>query len=404
MRASTCLLLGLAACSGSVSELPEREVDAGVLDDAGVVVDDADAGSTIIDAGTLDAGVDAGAPDAGWPIYVAGLNPSGFASSRDGITWSGLQALDRMDAGVVSGDNAVTDIVFGLGLAVAVGDSGISVSRDGRTWTLVYAPRLHSAVAAFGLGRFVVLSGGEVLTSTDGLHWSVINGTGDATHWHSIAFGPVGGVPQFVAVGDQWEFVTDGGPAIAPHRLKRSFDGLNWDFIAVHRDTPEGAEQIDALMLGNDLVVGLSTRARGGVVYRYDGSNWAQWEKNAVFDDAGVGLVPLSFAFDPRGGSFLIDGSAGPMLAARSRDGRAWSFARATSADAGVHTDFPPVPFYGGMSWTGDRFIAGSPFHVDAWVASSSDGVAWSAYWAPTTADRAFGEPSVIRFGRVAEP
>lgn len=400
------LLPLVAGCVGLVADVAAPDgagqVEEGIPD-AAIAVDDAGflngVTDAAVDAAVADAAV--GAPDAsldaGWPVFIVGMNPSGFARSRDGHTWTELQTLARGDAGVVSGDNAVTGLAFGLGLVVAVGDSGISVSRDGKTWSLVYPGRLHASVVAFGLDRFVVLSGDLVLTSTDGLAWQPITGTGDATHWHTLDFGVVGGVAQFVAVGDQWEFLP-GAPDKAPHRLKRSFDGLAWDYLAAHRDTPEGDAQIDQAVIGNGLAVALSSRQRAGIGYVYDGTNWTSWTPFLVATDAG-GAVDLSgIAFHD--GRFVAVGGA----QAESGDGLRWAVSQLTIGDGGLSDGFPPRPSYGGLTWAGDRLMGPFPFHVDAWLAESPDGVAWVARWRPTTEERAFGEPSVLRFGRVAAP
>ena len=155
-RQALLLALAVSGCIGRAGELVDdvqptadggHSIDAGLADAGSVELPDA--GLVPIDAGGL--GLDAG-PERR-PLYVAGFNPSGFARSLDGRTWTDLQVAERNDAGVVPGDNAVTDIAFGKGLVVAIGDFGISVSRDGRVWQFVEPTRLHSAVVTFDLAR-----------------------------------------------------------------------------------------------------------------------------------------------------------------------------------------------------------------------------------------------------------
>lgn len=400
----TALLLFFVGCSGEVGEMNEvldsgtAVADASVAIDAGVSV--AVDASVAIDASvSVDASV-AVAIDAGHfePTFIAGFNPSGFARSSDGKTWSSLQVASRGDAGVVPGDNAVTSLAFGLGKVVAVGDFGISVSRDGRNWQFVMPSRLHSSVVTFAFNQFIVLSAGDVWASPDGITWSKKSGTGDATHWHSLEFGRVGGVDTLIGVGDQWEFATDGGPPVAPHRLKRTIDGVNWEFIAAHRDTPEGNEQIDTVVIGNDIALGIGTKP--GIVYRFDGSNWSQWEKVNLPSDGGTKMSISAEAF--ANGQFVFTGT-GPYTyntGATTTDARTWHIYPTTKGTAGdVKIDFVPFPVYGQMQFTGGRFIGPAPFHVEAWLAFSDDGIAWNATWAATAEEKAFGKPSVIKVG-----
>lgn len=382
-----CVVLGATeACGTSDAGSETPGDDAGILDAAA-------------SDGTVGPAGDAQAPEAsaptGVPVYLVGLNPSGFARSEDGHTWTDLQPVDRGDAGAVSGDNAVSDIAFGAGIAVAVGDAGISITRDGRRWQLVRPGRLHSSVVTFGKGRFVILAGGEILTSPDGLQWTSLPNTGDATHWHSLVFGAVGGVEQFVAVGDQWEFA-DPKPAFAAGRYKRSLDGVTWEYVTIHRDTPEALEQVDNLVYGDGIVLGIAARSRPGIVYRYDGTSLSRWDKTTFGTDGGT-VSPLAFGHN--GSAFVILDTA---KVAQSTNGRDWTLAPVKFGVGGLKADFVPVPFYGGMSWAKDHWVAPQPFHIDARVAESPDGVAWSAYWAPTAAEKALGNVSVLRYGMLA--
>ncbi len=401
-------------CSGLIGSIEEGSDAAVPLEDAGVSAqpdsgisspEDAGPDASVPDASVADASVaDASVADAGPPrvsVYIVGLNPSGYGRSLDGKTWTDLQPLDRKDAGVVAGDNAVTAIAFGLGLVIAVGDSGISVSRDGRTWDNVMPTRLHSAVAAFAFGKFFVLSGGDVWSSADGTHWAVTTGTGDATHWHSLTLGRVGGVEMLLAVGDQWEFVTGTNP-VAPHRLKKSSDGVTWDYFAAHRDTPIGDEQIDSAVIGNDFALGVSAK-HPGAVYRFDGSNFQSWQKLSLPSDGGTPMNLSASCF--ANGQFVFAGT-GPYsynTGATTTDAQAWNvYPTQKSATSAVPVDFVPFPVYGRMQWTGSRFIGPFPFHVEARLGWSTDGVTWNAEWAPTPAQKVVGDVSVIAFGEVS--
>lgn len=382
-----CVVLGATeACGTSDSASEPPSADAGP-NDAGTASD-----GTV---GTADGQVAEASAPTGVPVYLAGLNPSGFARSDDGHTWTDIQAVDRGDAGAVSGDNAVADIAFGAGIAVAVGDAGISITRDGRRWQLVRPGRLHSSVITFGRGRFVILSGGEILTSPDGFQWTSIPSTGEATHWHSVVFGAVGGVEQFVAVGDQWEFANP-KPPFPAGRYKRSLDGITWEYVTIHRDTPEALEQVDNLVYGNGIVLGIAARDRPGIVYRYDGTSLSRWEKTTFGTDGGT-VNPYAYGYN--GSTFVIVDTA---KVAQSTNGRDWSLSPVKMGVGGLKADFVPIPSYGGMSWASNHWVAPRPFHIDARVSESPDGIAWSAYWAPTAAEKALGAVSVLRYGTLA--
>jgi hypothetical protein len=91
----------------------------------------------------------------------SGLPPG--LRSLDGVTWTSI--------GLGNYNNAVAS---GAGLAVAVGDLGISVSRDhGMTWTLAdRSTRDQLWHVAFGDGLFVALSDATTFASRDGVNWT----------------------------------------------------------------------------------------------------------------------------------------------------------------------------------------------------------------------------------------
>ena len=107
----------------------------------------------------------------------------------------------------------LTDVAFGAGLYVAVGECGaVQSSPDGVTWT----PRVSGSSETFrgivfAAGQFVAVGKtGTVITSTDGMSW-VSRSSGSTEFLSGIAYG----AGRFVAVGGAGEIIT-------------STDGISW--------------------------------------------------------------------------------------------------------------------------------------------------------------------------------
>lgn len=139
-------------------------------------------------------------------IFVAVGNLSGaspiITTSPDGITWTVRT--------IIYGDNLnsiVYGLVLGVGLFVAVGNSGntISTSLDGVTW--VSQPNIPSSYVISGIAYGFVTGGGDLFvtggdggimtTSPDGITWTQRTSSFGSTSIFSIGYG----AGLFVAVG-----------------------------------------------------------------------------------------------------------------------------------------------------------------------------------------------------------
>jgi hypothetical protein len=108
----------------------------------------------------------------------------------------------------------LSDLAFGAGMFVAVGDAGnIVTTSDGSTWTSrtsgtsEFLPNV-----AFGNGTFVVVgAGGGIFTSTDGAKWTP-RSSGTTTALYNIAYGN----GTFVAVGDAGKILQSDSVLVSP--------------------------------------------------------------------------------------------------------------------------------------------------------------------------------------------
>ena len=129
--------------------------------------------------------------------------------SADGKTWTKL-----------AGNSAISykQIAYGGGKFAAVGDSGVSVSSDGKDWERKDNTKGLVGVA-FGANRFVAVGdGGTIISSADGNTWTPYEGVSSTEILTSVAFGS--GV--FVVGG------RDGTEQTGTPIIKASTDGLSW--------------------------------------------------------------------------------------------------------------------------------------------------------------------------------
>jgi hypothetical protein len=129
-----------------------------------------------------------------------------IATSPDASHWAILPSTP----------NYLSGVTYGAGQFVTVGREGsILTSSDGTTWTTQSAPGLNLKETPYLIsviyagGQFVAAgndvginpSTGFLLTSPDAVHWTLLPGS-DA-NLYGLAYGVVGGVGTYVAVGGQ---------------------------------------------------------------------------------------------------------------------------------------------------------------------------------------------------------
>jgi hypothetical protein len=125
--------------------------------------------------------------------------PPWIATSNAGVNWT-----DRGDGGSGLSDRCSSDIVYGNGMWVIVGDSGrLITSPDGINWTQRTSSfgSTHIMAVAYGGGVFVAVGkAGKLATSTNGINWTQRSSglSGDiravaydrASRWVAVAIGP----------------------------------------------------------------------------------------------------------------------------------------------------------------------------------------------------------------------
>jgi hypothetical protein len=122
-----------------------------------------------------------------------------------------------------------TDLAFGNGIFVAVGDGGtIVTSTDGMSWT----PEVSGSSellfnVAFGDGTFVVVGGsqqGVIFTSTDGVNWTKRN-SGTSASLSNVAYAN----GTFIAVGAGGTIVQS-DPVVSSPKLTLSVPATQLQF------------------------------------------------------------------------------------------------------------------------------------------------------------------------------
>jgi hypothetical protein len=150
-------------------------------------------------------------------------------SARSTVSLDGGRTLrDHRDQVTPLGNWQMRDVLFDgdAGRFVAVGDTGVSTSADGITWTAPAAPRDLFHVAR-GNGRLVAVGPSVVATSTDAARWTTRRdgGVGDVV----FADG------RFLVVGEGFRLT--------------STDGASWA-----RATQQAMQRVGAGLVGGTVV------------------------------------------------------------------------------------------------------------------------------------------------------
>jgi hypothetical protein len=239
---------------------------------------------------------------------------------------------------------AISDVTFGGGLFVAVGDRGtIQTSPDGANWTLRHSDvslgTLNGAV--YGGDRFVVVSAsGRIVSSTDGITWSDAP-TVSGRYLLSVTYGD----GKFVAVGDR-DSIPYGGFSLV------SSNGLDWSPGAF----PNTLYFLTDVAFGNGTFV---AAGNGGVTYfSTNGVNW-------VLRSTDVGMHFDGVAYG--NGLFVAVSASGNIFT--TANGLSWT----------ERTNLNET--FGEIAFSGSQFVAVGLFGGP--LAVSSNALDWASVASP---------------------
>ena len=199
-------------------------------------------------------------------VQFVGVEQRRIAVSDTGTRWEVVLELDAD-----TGRGSLSNVAYGNGLWVAVGENNLLTSTDGRTWTQRFPEGAYSNAhgytfelrgVAFGDGRWNVGGGWRVrenlrgpsvpetlLTSIDGLTWSVA----PLKRWQAI---PI----EDVAYGDgRWV-------AVGPTDIFESSDGQSWDTLPLRKLAWCGGLDLNAVAFGGGHWYMTKIRYRPGVL------------------------------------------------------------------------------------------------------------------------------------------
>ena len=319
-------------------------------------------------------------------LFVAVGEEGTILRSSDGNNWSAARC--NLDA-------RFTEVIWGGGRFVALGDLTIASSNDGDSWESSRTPRyvLLNGVA-WGDGRFVAAGfDGAIVQSRDGRRWQPVLQRATRASLYGIAWGggrfvAVGsdGVILYSADGEHWQTARDGGTstlydvvyngerfvAVGTGIILRSSDGERWDLS--RSDLPHPEPLNDVVWSGERFVA-----VGDSILHSSDGDRWetATVEvEGEPIETAGwvwsAGSWRMSDDWDYRldgiawnGAGFVAVGQGGAILV--SGDGLHWEQASDSRA---------LLPELVGVAWGGERFVAVAGW-PDSIVLHSADGQRW---------------------------
>jgi len=316
----------------------------------------------------------------GTSVQDAGGSTKGLiATSTDGINWTGRST------NVFT--NYVSDVTYGNGLWVALGNAGNSVatSTDGLTWTgrgIIFVNL--SARVAYGNGLWVAVgypenipSGNTIVTSTNGINW-----TGRSTQSSGVfsSQGTDVAYGKDASNNNLWVAVGQGGNGIAT-----STDGITW--------TGRGSTVLSygwSVAYGNGLwVVG----GNGKVATSTDGITWT-----ARISSALDKVTSVVYANNLWVATNNIYNNVSQTTIATSIDGITWTSRNTKSGVFNSNYVYPRNIAYGNnlwvasgqfSGWVGDMINANT-------IATSIDGINWTGRGSTVFSDcRGFSAPTV---------
>ncbi len=283
------------------------------------------------DAGVSDGGLtplpDAAPDDPGTPLYFVGCDPPTLWISGNGRDWKKTLDLGGSPQG---GHTAFHDIDTGGGVAVAVGNSGVYISRNGTIWKQVMTDNLHGSRVAYGGGRWVIVAGGTAhLSDNGGENWSPVTLPSGLSHWSGLQWG------RGVDGKTRW---FGGGDASGAPRFKTSEDGRTWVSFDIASGQPRANGAPAAIAYGGGRWV--SASPAGMIVF--DGTNFGNFQYVEVKNDKGEMISSQSLAYGPGGFRIMwFDNRASSV------DGLTWTVSR----PRGPWADYGMI--HGDQGWLG---------------------------------------------------
>ncbi len=310
----------------------------------------------------------------GGPLLIAVGDDGRRMTSVDGKTW----IQNENPAKGSAPEKGYRDVAYANGVVVAVGGNcdaatsvctaRVSTTTDGKAWT---DPMLPADIGrllgvAYGAGTWVAIgSRGPALYSHDnGDTWGRNElSIGRPTGLRAIAYGPVGGVPMFVGVGDR--FVR-----------ARSLDGIEWT-DSVEISGTSGRFDAVAIGAGAVLAVGSASSMNNGLRIRsVDGKNWS---------DQIIAAPPLSEAFFSEGRFFVFSAAgANTLFTSPLGEVATWTSQLGATTIAGATVTIQMPDNLGIHNMGGKRtFIGrrGSGSMSPLEIRSSTDGLNWITDW-----------------------
>ena len=307
-------------------------------------------------------------------IFVAVGGEGTIVRSSDGNNWS---AASR------SPDHAwFTEVIWGGGRFVAVGDSTIASSIDGDSWESSYTPNMDILIGvAWGNDRFVAVGyDGAIAQSRDGRRWQPVPQRATRASLNGITWGggrfvAVGsdGVIVYSADGEDWKMAPDTGisslddvvyngerfVAVGKGIILHSSDGKRWD---VSRSGLTPWEWLNDVVWSGERFVAVGD----SILHSSDGERWetatVEVEGEAIETADGYGWWS-GIAWN--GSGFVAVGLGGAILV--SGDGLHWQHASDSRA---------LLPNLVGVAWGGERFVAVG-IYPGSMVLHSADGQRW---------------------------
>ena len=224
-------------------------------------------------------------------LFVAVGSYGTIVTSTDKITW-----IKRSTDSIYN----LFDVAFGDGKFVAVGDSTILSSVDGKSW--VRQLNNWATGITYGNGLFVAVAGDNIFTSPDGVTW-----TKRIPPASNIGLNKVGYAKGiFVAFGHG-----SGGDIIAT-----SSDGITW--TQRYSGIPGSAGGPAGFAYGNDIFV-ISGSGGVGITTTYTSHDGVEWTKH-IFTPPATSYTGVGLCFS--NGVFMFVNSYGIET---SLDGADWA-------------------------------------------------------------------------------